>query len=390
MHPIRICEIVLMSSHVHILFDADSVQQIADYMEYAGSNLAREVNRLTGWSGPVFDRRYTMIPVSNEEAAQVEALKYVIGHGVKEGLVEHVDQWPGIHSAQARLRGEPLTGHWFSHTKEYAARRRGKDFDPLEYATEETVELSPIPCWEHLPTEGYRERIHGLVEEVEEEAVADRERTGLPARGPEAIQSQDPQHRPEKLAKSPAPFVHAASKAARLALYQSYSWFVGEFRKAAEKLRRGERRRQLPARVLPTIPAFRAWVETGRRPRPDVRCWQSGPNVWTEGISVPEGRPDLCWERSVGSERRQIEARTRRNGERGQIGRSDGPGATPRSEESTTLSRESLGTYSVALYQSYSWFVGEFRKAAEKLRRGDRDVSFPPGCFPPGLPFVPG
>jgi len=44
-----------------------------------------------------------------------------------------------------------------------------------------------LPCWEHLPAEEYRERIHGLVEEVEEEAAADRERTGIPARGPEAI-----------------------------------------------------------------------------------------------------------------------------------------------------------------------------------------------------------
>jgi hypothetical protein len=50
-------------------------------MEYAGSNLAREINRLTKWRGPVFDRRYTMIPVSNEEAAQVEVLKYVLAHG---------------------------------------------------------------------------------------------------------------------------------------------------------------------------------------------------------------------------------------------------------------------------------------------------------------------
>jgi REP element-mobilizing transposase RayT len=62
LHPVRICDIVVMSTHVHILFDLDSVQQLADVMEYASSKLAREVNRLTGWSGPVFERRYTMIP----------------------------------------------------------------------------------------------------------------------------------------------------------------------------------------------------------------------------------------------------------------------------------------------------------------------------------------
>ena len=251
LHPIRICEVVVASNHVHMLLDADSVQQVADYMEYAGSNLAREINRLTGWKGPVFDSRYTMIPVSNEEAAQVGVLKYVLAHGVKEGLVERVDQWPGIHSGRARLGGEPLVGHWFSRSQEYAARRRGKDFEPFEYATPETVVLSPLPCWEHLPPETYRERIRGLVEEAEEEAAADREKTEIPVLGPDAILTQDPQHRPEKIAKSPAPFVHAATKAARLALYQSYSWFVAAFREAAEKLRRGDRDVSFPPGCFP-------------------------------------------------------------------------------------------------------------------------------------------
>jgi hypothetical protein len=33
---------------------------------------AREVNRLTGWKGPVFERRYEMTVVTNEEAVRVE------------------------------------------------------------------------------------------------------------------------------------------------------------------------------------------------------------------------------------------------------------------------------------------------------------------------------
>jgi hypothetical protein len=120
-------------------------------------------------------------------------------------------------------------------------------------STLETVVLSPLPCWEHLQPEEYRDRIRGLVERVEEETAADRERTGIPTLGREAILTQDPQHRPEKLAKSPAPFVHAASKAARLALYQSYSWFVAAFREAAEKFRRGDRDVSFPP-ALPFVP----------------------------------------------------------------------------------------------------------------------------------------
>ncbi|HBL27923.1 MAG TPA: hypothetical protein DD490_13880 [Acidobacteria bacterium] len=41
------------------------------------------------------------------------------------------------------------------------------------------------------------------------------------------------------------------------------------------------------------------------------------------------------------------------------------------------------------LREAYGWFLAAFREAADKLRKGDRDVAFPPGSFPPHLPFVP-
>jgi len=42
------------------------------------------------------------------------------------------------------------------------------------------------------------------------------------------------------------------------------------------------------------------------------------------------------------------------------------------------------------LYEGYAWFVAAYREAAEKLRAGNRAVSFPTGSFPPPLPFVAG
>jgi len=42
------------------------------------------------------------------------------------------------------------------------------------------------------------------------------------------------------------------------------------------------------------------------------------------------------------------------------------------------------------LYTMYRWFAATFREASEKLREGDRTVSFPAGSFPPALPFVAG
>lgn len=39
--------------------------------------------------------------------------------------------------------------------------------------------------------------------------------------------------------------------------------------------------------------------------------------------------------------------------------------------------------------QAYGLFLAAYREAARQLRNGERRVRFPPGCFPPGLPYVP-
>ena len=42
---------------------------------------------------------------------------------------------------------------------EYDARNRGEDFGRLEYAEEEELKLSPLPCWAHLTPEQYRQSV---------------------------------------------------------------------------------------------------------------------------------------------------------------------------------------------------------------------------------------
>ena len=42
------------------------------------------------------------------------------------------------------------------------------------------------------------------------------------------------------------------------------------------------------------------------------------------------------------------------------------------------------------LWEGFAWFVAAYRTAAEKLQRGDPDPRFPPGSFPPAMPFVGG
>jgi hypothetical protein len=247
----EIVAFVVLSNHLHLLVYVSNSKQLARFMGYFLSKLAREVTRMTGWRDKVFARRYQAIPISEEEGAQVGRLIYVLSHGCKENLVERPQDWPGAHSVNALLTGQSLEGTWFDRTQEFAARNRGEQFGARQYATREILELDPLPCWRHLSPEQYRSQIAGLVETIEAEARVRRKATGIEPLGPAAILRQSPLARPRKSKRSAAPRVHALTDSVRQAMYDTYSWFVARFRDAAEKLRAGDRLAKFPAGSFP-------------------------------------------------------------------------------------------------------------------------------------------
>jgi hypothetical protein len=193
------------------LLDVDNALQLARFMGYVNSKIAREISRLHGWTDKVWSRRYQAIVVSGEDGAQIARLKYLLANGVKEGLVARPQDWPGVHVARALIQGEDLTGTWFDRTQEYAARNRGETFDRLRYASVETLHLSPLPCWKHLPEDVWRARALDLIHEIEEEAAARKSTTGSQPLGTAAILGQHPHDRPRHSKRSPAPLFHAIS-----------------------------------------------------------------------------------------------------------------------------------------------------------------------------------
>ena len=257
LYPVQIVGYVVASNHYHLLIWAESAQRLSRFAGYFNSNLAREISRKTRWTGKIWDRRYQAIVVSNEEEAQVERLRYLLSHGVKEGLVEGVRDWPGLHCVRQIVDGEPLTGTWYDRTQEYTARRlRGENPDSLQFTTRETVTLSPLPCWKHLSPEAYRQRVTNLAAEIDDEAAATRKRTGAKPLGRATILAQDPVSRPKRLKKSPAPLFHAASKAMRHYLWEGFAWFVVAYRTAAEKLQRGDPDPRFPMGSFPPAMPF--------------------------------------------------------------------------------------------------------------------------------------
>jgi hypothetical protein len=230
---------------MHTLAVPESEEQLADFMEFVNSNVARKVGRLHGWREKLWSRRYVAIPISHEEAAQVARLRYVLSHGPKECLVEHAADWPGVQVVSELCRGDSDVhgGLWRDQSEEYEARRRASARrDPPkseQFVTRESFRLAPLPCWAHRDHQEVAKDIRLLVRDIDEEYRQRRKENGSSCLGGRRILAQGPFDHPINSKRSPAPLCHAASREARLRLIATYKAFVAAYMLAAQRLREG-------------------------------------------------------------------------------------------------------------------------------------------------------
>lgn len=258
MHDMKICMLTFMSNHYHLLLVPRHSEQLARFMGFVNGEIAREINRLGHWDGKVWARRYDAIVVSNEPRAQIARFRYLLGHGVKEGLVERPEQWIGAHGVGFWLYGQALRGYWFDRSRETRARRRGKTPDRLAFATEESVRLSPLPCWqaEGASEESIRARVREMVEHIVVLGEIERRHSRSPLADLEQLLALPWDFRPKAPARSPKPLIHAYARAVRNSLAASLGEFLEVYRRASERLRSGERDVRFPDGCFPPAGPF--------------------------------------------------------------------------------------------------------------------------------------
>lgn len=254
--PVELYAFGGLSSHLHILLGTADVDKLAGFMGFVNSNLAREANRIIGWEEKFWGRRYRAIEISDEEAALVDRFRYVVSHGPKENLVLRCREWPGLQCIDALTEGKPLEGIWIDRSLKYEAERRGKEVDPETFITRYALKLDPLPCWRHLPEEEVQRRIKEIIDDIDAQAARRVVLNGKAPPGPAAMRRQDPHKIPEHIKKSPAPAVHAASKAVRKQMKAAYRLFVEAYREAAVRLRAGDLTVSFPPGCFPPAQPF--------------------------------------------------------------------------------------------------------------------------------------
>ncbi len=252
-YDMTICAVVAMSTHIHYLLQPKDGAQLAAFMCFVKTNIAKEIgNRLLGWAGTFFDDRYHLTPVSEEDFDQIKVLQYLFAHGVKELLVDTVEQWPGVHSAIPSLEGKDLVGKWFDRTAESNAKRRSEaNTDPEAFASEERVVISPLPCMRHLPAAFWQKLVGEWIEDIDREAKVIRRDLKKRSLGVARILAVDPESRADHVEKSPKPRFHARDPAVFRAMFAIWQEVIRSFREASELLRSGLRSVSFPEGTFP-------------------------------------------------------------------------------------------------------------------------------------------
>jgi len=273
--PVELCACVFVSNHFHLLLHVRDQQALTQFMFHFACNSSKKIGKMRQWKGPLWGRRYDVVPISREPEAQWRKLEYLLSHGVKGGLVESPIEWPGVHAAGPLLRGEKLEGTRFNKTKEWAARNRGQDVGSYDFATKYRIKLAQLPAFRHLESEVYQDKVSELIVEIQDRYRA--ERDGDPVAGIESVLSQNPFEPPTRQAKSSSrPRFHVASRQARDELWKEYAEFGAQYRMASEALRL----RRNPAAIdwfpegcFPPAQPFVGEPAPPRPPSPRLGAW---------------------------------------------------------------------------------------------------------------------
>ena len=224
------------SNHLHLLVRAPR-GNLSKFMQFVMANVARKVGWLVRWRGTFWERRYSAEPVLDDEAL-VERLRYILSQGVKDGLVRRCRDWPGLSSLRMLVRGSRRTFCWFSWSKRWASRTAQASTERFHprWAERETLELTTLPCWAHLPQKRRARRVLELVRSAEREAEGAHEWFLGRAR----VLAQHPHHRPAQPERSPRPYCHATAPSVRRAFMDHYRAYVVSFRSASARWRQGD------------------------------------------------------------------------------------------------------------------------------------------------------
>jgi len=124
--PVIICDYIFMPNHFHLLFVCKDPQLVQGFFCYLKGEIATILNRLRGRMGPIWQGR-TDTPVILDAEKVLETLIYLYTNPQAAGLVESIQEYPGVSSWDA-INGKTTSGdHAWIRSSELPKIPRGRD-----------------------------------------------------------------------------------------------------------------------------------------------------------------------------------------------------------------------------------------------------------------------
>lgn len=240
---VRVLAFSFVSNHFHLILwvetDEDALD-LSDFMKALDQQIAQDLNRLRGREGHFFRGRPRETPIL-EVAYLLERITYTHTQPVHHGLVERVEEWPGLSSFRAVCEGRASVE--VSCLREDEWREAGADPRAIgEFTDSVSVPLSTPPMWAELSETARRAE-----RSAHEASVRAREReesVGRRARGEhrrlpkgEHYRRIDPFSRPDgPPARREKPWAHADAASVQ-AYREAFSVMLAAYRVASARFR---------------------------------------------------------------------------------------------------------------------------------------------------------
>ncbi len=232
----------VMSTHMHqdLRVDTDEdALDISDYMKDLDQEIAQNLNKLRGRHGHFFEGRPSITAVLDGTRV-LGGMTYTHAQPVHHGLVERVEEWPGLSSFRAVCDGESSVE--VAYLDEAAWREAGAR--PSEIG--DYTQTASIPLSMPFEWEGLSERARRDARRAHERCVRDKERKKLIERAasgdrrrlpkPASYTRVDPFSRPENTTRKPKPWAYGDKDAVE-AFVAAYSLMLESYRAASLQFR---------------------------------------------------------------------------------------------------------------------------------------------------------
>jgi len=229
---------IQMSDHPHHLL-AHHEGKIDKFFEYFNAQVARALNRFHGRRHQVWSRRYSAIPVLDEQA-DIERLIYFLTNPQKADLVDKIERWPGLSSAQFHFAddGEANEFLFFDRTAWDQAKKPKAIAKYLEVVR---IKYAVPPGLAHLTEAERKALLRQRLTERETELRDKRQSEGKRVLGKEGLMQTDSKARPKKPKTGRMPLCICSDKELRIAFITARYCYEAIYREQTRVYREAER-----------------------------------------------------------------------------------------------------------------------------------------------------